>query len=163
MIHFDTLHIDLDSAVLKSIQDALHHFDHETGPLQVLSEGVRKKGNRLYVPIRPERHPPTMFSFLYAIAGAEVELRDAGLDVQLTPEYAQPYVVVAQIRGDPKRYIYFSQEGQEYDDLAKLLGREVKWSKETVMIEGYPFDGPEDRDKALQEALTEYPNSTVLN
>jgi hypothetical protein len=110
---------NLRSQILKAFQ----HFESEPGELVVANEATRR-GGRLYVPVRSVNTPPTMFSFYHALAGAEVELRDSGLDIELTPEYRQQFVVVAHVQGHETPFIYVSEEGNEYDELAKLLERD---------------------------------------
>jgi len=154
---------EIDSAVLQRIQEALQRQDPGGSKLEVFADGVMRRGNRLYVPVHPVGQPSTMFSFFHAVASAEVELRDQGLDVQLTPEYPQPYVVVANISGEHSPYIFLSKEGAEYDNLAELLGRDPSWTRQFVTIEGYPYEGPEDLATALREALYEHPEAKRLN
>lgn len=154
--------VEINPSVSQRIMEALRHHDSESGPLEMVASGAMLKGARLYVPVRPIKHPPTVFSLMHAVAGAEVELRDGGLDIHLTPEFRQPFVVVANVAGDPSPYIYISEEGSEYADLARFLGRGPALGPETVMIEGYPFDGPEDRESAWQEASSEHPTAHAL-
>lgn len=159
LVHFT----DISPSVSQRILEALQHHEAESGPLEVVADGAMLRGTRLYVPIRPVKHPPTMFSFMHAVAGAEVELRDGGLDIQLTPEFRQPLVVVAKVPGDETPYIYLSEEGAEYDDLSRLLAKEPTLGPETATVEGYPFDGPEDEELARKEALTEHPTAKTLS
>ena len=130
--------------------------------MEIVADGAMKRGDRLYVPVRPKGQPPTMFSFMHAVAGAEVELRDEGLDIILTPEYRQKYVVVARIAGEPAPFIYFSQDEAQLGDLARLLGRDLAGATGSVTFEDYPFDGPEDQDVAWREALNEHPTAKIL-
>jgi len=153
---------EISPIVSQRIIEALHHHQAETGPLEMVTDGAMRRGTRLYVPVRPKEQPPTMFSFMHAVASAELELRDGGLDIQLTPEFRQRYVVVANLAGDRTPYIYLSEEGAEYDDLARLLGKGATWERQTAIIEGYPFDGPDDRESAWQEALKEHPTAKAL-
>jgi hypothetical protein len=153
---------DISPSVSQRILEVLQHHQAEAGPLEMVADGAMRRGTRLYVPVRPEEQPPTMFSFMHAVASAELELRDGGLDIQLTPEFRQRYVVVATVAGDLTPYIYLSEEGAEYDDLERLLAKESGWGRDAVMIEGYPFDGPEDQESAWQEALAEHAAAKVL-
>jgi|GEM_PF-4368404 len=118
-------------------------------------------GDRIYLPIRWKTRPRTRFEFVYAISGAEVELRDEGIDIELVPEYRQAYIVVAHVHGEPEPFMFESEEGREYDDLATLTGHKVIPGKE-INIEGYPFDNPAEKEIALREAQAEYPNAKLV-
>ncbi len=123
MTHSTAETVDLDPSTLEQVRLSLSRFRSEVGELEIVAERASRRGNRVYIPVRSIVQPPTMFSLLYAVAGAEVELRDLGLDVELLPEYRQSYIVVAQVSGQPSEYIYESAEGREYDDFSALTGR----------------------------------------
>jgi len=154
---------EISPSLSQRILEALNHHGAESGPLEMVADGAMMRGNRIYVPVRPIRAPSTVFSFMHAVASAEVELRDGGIDIRLTPDFRQPFVVVAQIGGEQTPYIYLSEEGNEYDDLARLLGKGPTLRRETVAIEGYPFDGEDDRESAWNEAMAEHPTAKVLS
>jgi hypothetical protein len=147
----------------QKIVRALQHYKVEAGELEIAEHRAVRRGQRLYVRVRPANEPPAMYAFYHAVAGAEIEVRDQGLDIELTPEYRQKFIVVAELAGDSSRYIYESQEGAEYDDLAKLLGFGPAWDGREAKIEGYPFEDGDERESALREASKEYPEAKRLS
>lgn len=152
----------LDEATLRRVADALHEHEAESGPMEIDEEGIMARGDRHYVPVRPKDQPKSIFSFFEAVAGAEVQLRNEGIDVLLTPEYPQPYVVVAEITATNAKYLYLSRDGDEYEDLGRLLGIILPTPGSDVEIEGFPYDGPEDRERATEEVRAEHPTATLL-
>jgi hypothetical protein len=155
--------VSLDAATLSRVQGALRRIEPVAGaPLEIVVDAIMIRGDRYYVPVRPKDEPKSMFSFFEAVAGAEVQLRSEGLDIQLTPEYAQPYVVAASFGTRDQDYLYLSREGEEYGDLGRLLGVNLPVPGEHIMIEGFPYDGQEDRERAIREARSEHPNATLL-
>lgn len=116
--------------------------------------GVRKRNGEFVVPVRTKEYPTSMVDFMQALAIAEIGLRDSGLKVRLIPDVRQRMIVVATIDGQP--FAYRSSDGEEYRDLANLIGQDEK-SVAHAGIVGFAYDSEDDFKLALEEAKSQFP------
>lgn len=107
--------------------------------------------------VRPEEYPEAMYAFISALAKAEINLRDSGLKVLLTPDVQQRMLVIGQPQGRGK-IAFLSLDGNEQKDLAAIFEVPVE-SLLATPIEGYAYDSKNDLDEALQEAKTDHPDA----
>lgn len=151
---------DLSPDLTARIEAALAHYAGPFGVIRIVPDGVMLRRGRRYVPVSPDKYPRSFFSFLDAIARAEIELRDSGEDVTLTPAIKQRMVVVASLPPDGKEFLYLSTDGNEFDDLARLL--ELRGLFDITAIEAFAYDDPEELAGALEQARNKHPKAEVL-
>lgn len=146
-------YISLNPELEAKVEQALSTFK-SAFELTLNKEGVMRRGNVIYIPVKPGVYPSRLFAFLDALSQAEMDLRDEGLDVRLTPEVRQRMVYVANVPGDGE-YVFISTDGDEYEELERALGREVPSG---TSFEGVPFDG-EEEDEVKHEVLVQHPDA----
>jgi hypothetical protein len=133
--------------------------------LTIEDHGIAKRGDRWYVPIKPNNYPEKMFDYYGALARAEIEVRDQGFDIQLTPSVKQRMLVVYEFLGEkpegvPHEVALKSHDGDEYQDLERRFPSSKGIG--SVLYEGYPYDSDQDLSEVKEEVRRLHPNAQLI-
>jgi hypothetical protein len=149
-----------DSELLRRIQEVWSRYGADLGKLVFKDDAAHQAGHRIYVDVVPEQYPTSMIGFYDALARTEIDLRDEGKDVILRPAVKQRFLVVATLP-DGREVAFHSRDGDEYEDLVRLM--DLPNLPSPTMIEGYPYDNDDDLEHAKAEAISEHPKAEAIS
>jgi hypothetical protein len=126
---------------------------------------VHRRNGDYAILVAPVHYPERMFDFFGALADAEIELRDAGLQVRLMPNVRQKLLVVLRSDRAPEPYrerdvAFLSTDGSEWSDYAHLVG--LGEIVRSGVLEGYPFDSSAELREAIGEVRALHPDAIPL-
>ncbi len=152
-------HTDLTTEQMERLTAAINST--LTGDLaaEVVPDAVVRRNGDLLVPVRPLAYPERMFPFLEGLAVAEISLRDAGIAVQLQPDFRQRELVIAwkEANGVCSYWpAYLSEDRAELRDLAETMP-DASADLESARYKTYAYDDAEDLLDALKRARERYP------
>lgn len=153
----DETHLEIPVELLKELHREIGSFagTPELLGLKLLPD---LNGNgKMTFKIRPAEYPEDMFGFYKDLAAAEINLCDKGYKVRLLPDIKQRLIIVANVPGTGEIAIQ-SEDGNEFEDLAKILGIEVV-KLDGTLYEGYAYDSQSEKEEVLIEAKKEHPEA----
>jgi len=134
---------------------------HMPLPVEIDWDHAEKRSQAYYLPILPAVYPEDRYGFFEGIAETEIDLFDRGIRVHFVPGFRQRMLVIARL-GDRSQIAYLSEDGTEYQDLARLLNTSVE-SLMPMAFQAYPYDSKQDLDYVLSQARTDHPKADYSN